>query len=288
MKKLIYILVICFLSSLIGIGAPQAAENKSGDTKSINIMELLQKMQVSSWQERNKMLSEIRSNIPGLSDAEKTLLIEIFDKESRFYGEYVQKLKDEGLTLSKAMDRFDREYNNKGYFSYIVDFASLASSLKDTRVIPGLLRGLNNYGGAILPSHITSIGKDIIPPLIDLVNSKERVLKDMAFFLLTLLVKAPMQAEDYSLPDNIAIKDAELLEKLKTIFINALHDEDPGFRRSAIYGLEAFPEQEVIEALEEVAKNDPHYYMYDGKKKYSVRREARSTIRILKEKIQNK
>ena len=288
MKKRIYIVVICLLFSFISIGAPQASEGMPGDTEANNIMELLRNAEDSSWQDRNKMLSEIRSNISGLTDAEMTLLIDIFNKESRFRGEYVQKLKDEGLTLNKASDRFRKEYIKKGYMRYFVDFADLASSLNDTRVIPGLLRGLRNYGGAILPSHITSIGRDAIATLVDLMDSKERVLRIRATSMLVLLVKAPINAEDYSIPESMAIKDAELLEKLKAIFLKALHDEDVDVRSNAVFGLVVFPEQEVLEALEEVAKNDPEFAEFQDIKYYTIREFAKRTIKELKEKMQNR
>jgi hypothetical protein len=108
-------------------------------------------------------------------------------------------------------------------------------------------------------------------------------LKNTALFVLSVWVNAPITAEDYSITEDMRIKNQTMLAKIKDAFLIALNDKDADARSSAVFGLSAFPEDKVIKALEEVAKSDPYYPNYE--KGYPLRNEAKKSIDKIKAKM---
>ena len=289
-KKISWFLIFLFAFNVSFIGKTLALEKEEQ-----GLLRLLQKTERSNWQEKDKIIrkwnKEIRQRRLQLSDDEKTKLIEMFEKESKFQEEYINNLKKQGFSDSKARNKFLYEYRKKGYYAdYFINFALLVYSFKDTRAIPSLLKGLHYYGGAIVPTHIIAIGEDAVEPLIELLTSEDKTLRNTAFAVLATWVNAPIVTEDYSIDESLSIKDAKLLDRIKISFTKALHDKESEVRRRAVGGLGAFPEEEVIRELEEVSKNDPYSYYseYEKKTKYPVRVGAKRTIEKLKTKMKNR
>jgi hypothetical protein len=290
MRKYIFIAVIWVFFDITLIGAARllsAQSSKVGDT---SIIEQLSKVEYSDWQAKDKVLKDILSQKSILSEIEKDKLIEIFEQESRFEEDYVDRLRKQGVSLNDAIDKFDTEYRQKGYGNYFVEFAILISSFKNTKLIPSLLRAYYYYGGAIGPTIIIGMGEDAIEPLLECLNSKDRVVRDTSYEVLCGWVNAPVKAEDYTITRDMVIKDKRTLERIKVLFLKALSDKDIDVRSAAVEGLGAFPDEGVIKSLEEVAQHDPHSYYskYEKKMKYPIREDAVKTIEIIKTKMKNR
>ena len=254
------------------------------------LLETLTKVEHSSWREKDIVIRKIQSSQIKVLESEKSQLMEMFEKESKFQDEYVTNLRSQGYSVNEAMDKFTQEIGWGKYLGYFGNFATLISSFKDVRAIPSLLRGLQQYGGAVVPTHIIALGEEAVKPLMDLIDSKDRTLSTMSFAVLATWVNAPIASEDYAITKEMAMKNPTVLERIKTIFLNALHDKNIDVRSSAVYGLKAFPEDMVLRELEEVAKNDPYsfYSTYEKKMTYPIREDATKSIKKIKEKMKIK
>ena len=273
----IFILFFCVFYS-------NASLADSNDAK--NILSRLEKAQKSDWKERQKEIIDInKSRRKGLklNDIEKKKIIDMFDDESNFQEQYIKKMQNKGLSYDRALDDFAANYRKKGYVKYYGEFAGLVSSQKDVRATPSLLKGLHYYGGAIVPSHITNLGEGAVEPLLNLAKSKDRATKVTAYSVLAKWVNAPIKREDYSITEEMSIRDKSLLNRIKSLFLKSLHDKDMDIRSASVYGLGAFPESIVLEKLEEVAKKDPLYSKYS--KTFLIREDAEIVIKKIKEKM---
>lgn len=251
-----------------------------------NVVDVFQHFTQSMKHERSKILSEVKENKIQVSDKTKKTLIDAFEKESLSREAHVGMLKKQGIAENIARQKAYSDLGGKEYVRYYGDFATLISSFKDIRTIPSLLRGLNDYGGTVVPTHIITIGEDAVAPLINTLSSNDRVLRNMSFFVLSVWVNAPVVSEDYTVDESMSIKNINQLERIKKSFLGALKDKDVDVRSRAIYGLAAFPDDAVINDLESVAKSDPYYSEYE--KRYPLREEADKSIEKIKTKIKNK
>lgn len=273
---LIPLLIIGTLNINISAAAAEEKENK-------RMIETFQGFSKSTKHERAQVLREVKENKIKVSDEAKTTLIDAFEKESLSRQEYTRKLKEQGLSENVARQKSYRELGGKEYVRYYGDFAALISSFKDIRTIPSLLRGLNDYGGTVVPTQIIAIGEDAVGPLITASQSSDSVMKRMSIFVLSIWVNAPLVTEDYVVNENMSIKDQKLINKIKIVLVEALHDSDVDVRSRAIFGLGAFPDETVIKELEKAAINDPYYSEYE--KGYPLRDDAKKSIEKIKAKL---
>ena len=285
-KKLTYsFLIICTVAFLYIDNCYAGKELKQ------NLLETLQRVENSDWREKAKVINEITKNNLNLSAPEKEKLILIFDKESKFQEEYIEDQKRRGLSLVNATDKFHKEAGTREYWTYFREFAEIISSFKEKKTIPSLLRGVCNFvGEGNFAIYIIDMGEKAIEPLIDLVDSKDKVLRTKSLSVLQQWAQAPIQTEDWGLTEDQAIKDKVLLNKIKNIFLRVLRDKDIDIRSAAVYGLKAFPEEDVIKALEDVAKNDPWAFStkFDPEIRYPIREDALRSIEKIKEKMKNR
>ncbi len=273
---------------LFGLTMPLLDNAMALEKEEQQLLELFKREYSLDREKRQKILTELHQGKIKISNDLKTELIDMFLKESRFQEEYIDMQKKQGVSESKAREKFHQEYEiGKGYKEYYLGFAGLVASFKEIRAIPGLLYGLNLYGGAIVPTHIIRIGESAVEPLLEIAKSKDSNLKSMALFVLSVWVNAPKATEDYSITEEMAIKDTKLLYKLKNFFLKALHDKDERVRSSAVYGLGAFPEISVMRELEEIAKSDPYsfYNKFTNKTEYPIREDAKRSLEKLKAKM---
>ena len=283
-KKLTYSFFIIFTVAFLYIDNCYA-----GKELKLNFLETLQKVENSDWREKAKVISEIRTTNPKLSDAEKGKLILIFDKESKFQEEYIEDQKKRGLSPVDANYKFYDEVGTREYWTYFREFTEIISSFKEKKAIPSLLRGVRYFvGEGNFAIYIIDMGEQVIETLIELTNSNDKVLRTTSFSVLAQWVQAPIQTEDWGLTEDQVINDKALLSSIKKVFMNGLQDKDTGIRRQAVYGLKAFPEEDVVKALEDIAKNDPYEFHYEQKTEHPIREEALWSIEKIKEKMKNK
>lgn len=283
MNKFLYILICCSMCTLVSITTIAAPDKMTQQTQGKNTLKLLENVEHSTWQEKDNVLREIQLEKRPLSDVEKKKLLEMFDEESKFQQEYLDSLKKRGLSINEAYDKFGAEYLKKGYLNYFSNYTNYIYTLKDVSAIPSILRGLHYYGGAIVPTHVIGIGESAVQPLLDLLGSQDKILRNTAFFVLSVWVNAPMAAEDYSINNNMLITDSSKLSSIKTSFLEAINDKDSDVRLSIVYGLGAFPDEIVLRKLEDIANNDPYLTKYS--KKYQIREEAKKSIKKIKAKL---
>jgi hypothetical protein len=273
----------CIIALLIGISVP-LFNNAMALDDGQQLLNLFERENSSDREGRRKILTEIHQGKITISEDSRKELINRYLKESRFREEYIDTQKKEGLAENKARDKFYQEYEvgRKGYKQYYLDYSGLVSSLKDTRAIPGLLYGLAYYGGAIVPTHIISMGESAITPLMEIAKSQDRNLSSMALYVLSIWVNAPVSTEDYSITEAMRIKDKVLLNNIKIVLLQSLHADHLETRLRAVHGLGAFPEDDVISELEKVSKTDSAYSKHSSK--YPVREAAKRNIEKLKAK----
>jgi hypothetical protein len=274
-RKSIFILLWTFLI-IVAYQTESYAIGKK-EKKEHNLLKQLEEAHKKGWNDRYKLIKEISKEKENLSKDEKDSLINLYKTESRFQEGFIEKERKKGRNINAALDKFNSQYLKKGYARYFSDFSTLIVSFKDKRTVEPLLRGLYDYGGAIVPTHIISIGSQAVDQLLILSKSESRTIKEMAFFVLSVWVNAPLDCDDYLISQEMAIKNKQKLDEIKSVLLEGLNAKESGVRSRAIFGLQAFPEKDVIKRLEQVAKTDPD--------KEDVRREAKKMIETLKLKM---
>ncbi len=259
----------------------------AGEDLNRNLIETLNKAEHSKWREKNIVIRKVQEDREKLLESEKAKLVEMFEKESKFQDEYVDNLRRKGFSINDAIDKFDQEVGRQEYRKYFGTFADLISSFKDIRAVPSLLRGLFHYDGVVVFTYVISMGEIAVKPLMNLTNSEDRVLRIEAFAVLSKWINAPISGEDYEITEEMAIKNPIYRERIKTLFLEVLRDEDIDVRSSAVFGLRAFPDDTVLRELEKVAASDSYSYYstYEKKMIYPIREDALRSVEKIKEKI---
>lgn len=268
-KKRIYLCLFFATSGLFNVSGNLFAQEKGRA-----FVNKLKRTEYSKGEEKGKIVKEISRE--KLSDAMKSELISIFENEFTFREKYVEDLTAKGFSADKVTDQVYKVFHKKEHLRYYAGFAALIASFKDTRGVPGLLKGIHYYGPTIHPGTIALMGDGAVEALLNATKSNDKVLKDMAFFVLSVWVNAPISAEDYSIPENLRINDKNLLDKIKVSFLKGLHDKTIEVRLRAVYGLGAFPENAVLGELEKIIKDDSGYFKEF--QEYPVREEAQRAI----------
>lgn len=159
-------------------------------------------------------------------------------------------------------------------FRYLQLLGQIAGELKDTRIIPVLVEGINagNYADAL-----TKIGGPAVDPLVKKYNSSSVNEKR---FILGIF-------EDME-PGTIKNKKAAV----KNCILKAGKDEEMYVRVSAIRALFKLGDKDVVPVIEEMAKNDVDFYEvdtasgpwkgYGTHKRYIVREEASEALKRIK------
>lgn len=126
----------------------------------------------------------------------------------------------------------------------MADFAS-ASSFDNEKTVKALLYALHGCApDPINPGSIINLGEKILDPLIALTDDNDSGIKESALQVLALWVNG-IQAEDYQVSKKLSA-DKETYQKIKEIFLSNLADKESGVRTMSIFGLEAFPDENVI------------------------------------------
>lgn len=264
----------------IGFGLFSIAGALFAKEKDQNLISKLKSTDYSKGEEKQKIIKDISHRKRKLTDAMKSELIGIFDNEFVIREKYIEDLKSKGLSVQEANDEALKVFHNKVIIKYYAELAALIASFKDSRGVPSLLRGIGYYGPSINPGTVASMGEGVVEILLNTAKSDEKMLKNMAFFVLSVWVNAPVFAEDYSITEDMRINDKHLLNKIKLSFLEGLRDSDIDVRSHAVYGLGAFPEKIVIDALEKVATEDTGYY--EESKEYPVRGDAQKALKKIK------
>ena len=264
------VLILCFLGVLCGVTF-SVAQDSSTLSSRIDAMGSL------NWREKLRVVDEISQEHASISEQEKRNLLQVFEKDVLFRRNYLEAPRAKGLADS-APGRFSEE--NPGYDRYVVRLAHLASSWKDAKTVPLLLTAMEEYGGAVVPSHITSIGPKAVYALLDVWRGPNERLRRTAIATLSIWVHAPLSAEDYTLTPEMAIRDEKILNLVKTALLEASDDSDGGVRLGAVYGLEAFPEAKVVAVLRHLQQSDPYYLLLQegGKAVFPVRERAKEAL----------
>lgn len=278
-KKRICLYLFFAASGLFNISGNLFTQEKGQD-----LVNKLKHTEYTKGEEKGKIVKEIVKEKGKLSNAMKSELIRIFENEFAFREKYFDDLKAKGFSVDKASNQVYKVFHKREHIRYYADFAELISSFKDKRGVPGILKGIRYYGPAIHPGAIALMGDGAAKALLNATKSNDKVLKDMAFFVLSVWVNAPIFAEDYSIPEELRIKDKNLLDKIKASFLEGLHDKTINVRSSAVYGLGAFPENDVVTELEKIRKDDPYFSKYS--KKYPIREDAQKAIEKIKPQLQ--
>ncbi|MBI5101746.1 MAG: hypothetical protein HZB33_07940 [Nitrospirae bacterium] len=276
-----FIICACFCLLILTVASSAMSDVMASDAQ--NLIKLFEGPRTAKYEERRNMIKKVKEGKLQVSGEIKKLLIDRFEKASNLQEAYVEKLGKQGISEGKATDRFYEEYGGQEYAQFYGDFAALVAAFKDTRAIQSLLKGLYYYGGNVLPTEVISTGENAVEPLISETKSRNKLLRRMAFFVLSVWANAPVAYQDYSIGEELAIKNITQLNDLKEIFLKALSDEEKDIRLSAAYGLGVFPEAAVIQKLEEVVSSDSYQTKYS--KQYIVRDEAARTITRLKKKM---
>lgn len=286
-KHLFYIsfMLIAFVLSVSNSGATE-----DGDKN--NLLKSFEKMQNNDWKFRKNEIDLLEKNNSfnnKLTNEEITLIINIFDIESKFKYNYIKDKKNKNKILNDAEQYFNSEIYTQGYRGYYIEFAKIVAGYKDKRAINALLRSISNYGGEINPSHIILIGEEAVDILLAACGSDEIDIKNMAYFVLSNWVNAPISTDYFNITEDQTIKNKYSLEKIKKLFLSSLDDTDIDIRSMAVYGLKAFPEKNVINKLKIVAEKDSYsfYSKFKGEYVFPIRSDAINVIKELENKTVN-
>ncbi|MDH4227803.1 MAG: hypothetical protein OEV59_08690 [Deltaproteobacteria bacterium] len=236
-------------------------QGQNGAVDKISYEERLKKVKNLGWKERNKIVSEIFEKKPALTIKEKDLLIDLYADEVGFRDRDIEKLKKKGLKEFDALVKLNDDVRRENKDFYYEDFTMLVSSFDDPKAIPAMLDIMSAFPWDLTPYWIIRMGEDVaVEPLLKIAASKDQSINGYATYILSVWVVAPSPEDggDVSVAPEQKIRDQKKLNRIKKFFLDAVKNRStpPNVRDRAFFGLEAFPDEDTVNLLEGILKDD--------------------------------
>ncbi len=282
MSKYLIVAIVVFFAAFVC--AEPGKDNPSSEKRNDNqVKRWVEKAKGGKWKEKHEAIKALKRMKGKISKEDKGVLMEVYDKETQFERNFTLGKMNEGHTLREASLMFEEQYGSKGYHRYYNDFSFFVKTLASKENVESLLKGMVFAGPSITSADVIKATGDEGPELLlELLESDDPYVRSGAFSVLSMWVRAPVYAEDYTISEEYIIEDKKILKELRKLFIDAIKEKKYAknfSRASALHGLSAFDDDEVLHLLEKVLE-ETH--------KKHIKNAARYAIKTIHNKRQKK
>ncbi len=280
-KYLVAVIVVLFAAFVY---AEPGKDNPSSEKRNDNqVKRWVEKAKGKEWKEKHEAIKALKRMKGKISKEDKDVLMEVYDKETQFERKFTLGKMEEGHTLREASLMFEEQHGSKGYHRYYNDFSFFVKTLASKENVETLLRGMVFAGPSITPADVIKATGDEGPELLlELLESDDPYVRNEAFSVLSIWIRAPFITEYYILSEENIIEDKKILKEIRKLFIDKIKGKKytKNFSSaSALHGLSAFDDEEVLHLLEKVLE-ETH--------KKHIKNAARYAIKTIHDKRQKK